>query len=245
MKPFNKLTLSLAIFLISLTASAQKSDSLRIQQKLDSLIMMQKQLTAMQKDIYEATVYVDPLANKKFGIEINPTSLFAGNFTGGIQLFGVDRKAEISIPVSYYKPLVLFSWGNEKEREDFDLNIDLQYRRFIGEHQNGFWFGGGFRFTMANEYIYSSSSYYDNNGYYQFKENSRYEKNNYFGLMAGIGYRYYTQSGFYWGVSFSGGKYLNVNTNENNNDSYNGNYSQPVRSEYFYDLEFLKVGFAF
>ena len=46
---------------ISLTVSAQKSDSLRIQQKLDSLIMMQKQLQAMQQDIYQATVYVDPL----------------------------------------------------------------------------------------------------------------------------------------------------------------------------------------
>lgn len=245
MKTALKFILAFTITLLTQTSFAQKSDSLRIQQKLDSLIMMQKQLTAMQKDIYEATVYVDPLANKKFGIEINPTSLFAGNFTGGIQLFSADRNAEISIPVSYYKPLVLFSSGSEKEHEDFDLSVDLQYRRFIGEHQNGFWFGGGFRFTMANEYIYSSSSYIDNNGFYQYKENSRYEKNNYFGLMAGIGYRYYTQSGFYWGVSFSGGKYLNVKKQDNNDNGYYGNYSEPVRSEYFYDFEFLKVGIAF
>lgn len=245
MKTFCNLTLSLALILTSISVSAQKSDSLKIQQKLDSLIMMQKQLTAMQRDIYEATVYVDPLKNKKFGIEINPTSLFAGNFTGGLQLFSIDRKAEISIPVSYYKPIVLFSWGNVGERQDYDLSIDLQYRRFIGEHQNGFWFGGGLRLTLANEYVYSSNSYYDNNGYYQFSDNSRYEKNNYFGLMAGIGYRYYTQSGFYWGVSLSGGKYLNVESVENNYNSFGDNSSQPIRSEYFFDMEFLKVGFAF
>jgi len=56
MKTFYNLTLSLALILTSISVSAQKSDSLKIQQKLDSLIMMQKQLTAMQRDIYEATV---------------------------------------------------------------------------------------------------------------------------------------------------------------------------------------------
>ena len=100
--------------LFSVTLTAQHSDSLRIQQKLDSLIVMQKQLKTMQEDIYKSTVYVDPLIGKKFGVEVNPASLFAGNFSGGIQLFDVDRKAEVSIPVSYYKPLELFFLGCRK-----------------------------------------------------------------------------------------------------------------------------------
>lgn len=221
---------------VTFTVSAQNLDSLKIQQKLDSLIVMQKQLKAMQNEIYKATVYVDPLIGKKFGIEVNPASLFAGNFTGGLQLFNLDRKAEISIPVSYFSPYKIFGEDNGES----ELNIDFQYRRFIGEHQNGFWVGGGARFTHANENEYFTK--WVSNEYYSYNSTeTRIVTNNYFGVMAGIGYRYYTQSGFYWGTSISAGKYLNVKSPDYNNSNYSGTY----RSSYFYDFELMKIGFTF
>ena len=68
--------------------------------------------------------------------------------------------------------------------------------------KTGFWFGGGARLTIANEYVYESNSYYDDNGYYVYNNNSHYEKNNYFGIMAGIGYRFYTQFRFLLGNKY-------------------------------------------
>ena len=183
------------LVLISVQSAAQTEQEQRIQAKLDSLILMQKQLKAMQQEIYNSTVYVDPLIDKRFGIEVNPMSFFAGNFTGGIQFFNLDRTAEISIPISFYRPVNWFDSNND----EYDFTIDLQYRKFPGEHQNGFWFGGGVRFTRANEMVRSNK--YINSGYDYgyYTSDYRMESNSYFGIMTGIGYRYYTQSGFYWG----------------------------------------------
>lgn len=223
---------SIILILISIQSVAQTEQEQKIQAKLDSLILMQKQLKSMQQDIYNSTVYVDPLKDKRFGIEVNPMSFFAGNFTAGLQLFDLDRTAEFSIPISYYHPIKFF----DSTDDEYEFSVDLQYRKFPGEHQNGFWFGGGVRYTLANELVRDSKYINSGYGYGYYDYTSHLEKKSYFGIMTGIGYRYYTQSGFYWGCSFSAGRYFNVHEST---EDYN------YRTPYFYDLELLKIGFTF
>jgi hypothetical protein len=208
------------------TIAAQENSG--IETKVDSVLIYQKLMMDYQQRMYAEVKYDDPLANKKAGIEFNPVytliaSAEKNNFalSGTYSRFDMDRKAELAFP---------FFYGKTEDNKLFTL--DAQYRKFIGKHQNGFYLSGGMRFAHVEGVDYD----YDYNGYY-YDEYERKVKTNKVGMMFGIGYRYFTKSGFYWGTSLSAGRYFN---GKNNIESgfLDG-------TKYIFDIEILKFGIAF
>ena len=203
--------------------------------KLDSVLLNQKKMMELQKIMYEEVRYVDPLAKKTFGIEFNPGYFLlatTGNYTvlsGGFSLFAVDRGAEIAFPV-FYKD------GIASESDPLKLfTIDAIYRRFLGAHQDGLYFSVGLRYA----YIDGRG---DELGGVSFgilhgDTGDRVVQKK-LGAHFGIGYRYFTRSGFYWGASVFYGRYFGA-------DERTVHGAGLDDSKVLLDVEILKFGFAF
>lgn len=208
--------------------------SLMGQNKMDSTVYsMRDSLEILTKRIerLEAIVnkkYTDPSENfkgKTIGFEINPSFLMFGNISGGVQLFSIDRTAEISIPFYYSNQNNSRSSYNYTLFSGSDLqsvfDIDIQYRKFLNKIQNGFWTGIGIKYTHLDM---GANSHYDD---------SNYENEDYYGLIFGVGYRTYSSNGFYYGISCMIGRYFEIGKE----DSLSGRM--------IFSLEFLKLGYAF
>jgi hypothetical protein len=174
-------------------------------------------------------VYSEPLADKTAGIEFNPAFLLlqsgddALGISAGVMFFAIDRKAEIALPVYYYDKS-----GKEALTH---LNVDLMYRRFIGKHQDGFHFSVGARYTYIKG---NTGSFQDIFG--MPATGTATQKK--FGAHFGIGYRYFTYSGFFWGTSVYVGRYFSKSQDD---------IARVVTddSKTILDFEILKIGYAF
>jgi len=174
---------------------------------------------------------IEPLANKKYGIEFSPIRLLWGwtgegigrytHLSGGFSLFAVDRHAEVAFPIL----CVLGTTYNVPFRF---LNIDATYRRFLGDQQGGFYLSGGLRYAYASGEELISYDVPAGNEIVQSK----------FGLYVGIGYRYFHHSGFYWGCNLVVGRYLG-------DDSRLVGDADISDEIFLIDSELLKIGYAF
>ena len=159
--------------------------------KMDTLLINQGQMLKNQEKILDEVVYIDPLDGKKIGIEVNPIGLLTSTvnsdgfaFRGGVSFFPSNKKAEIAFPIYYNSDMSIFNINTGVKV----LQIDAQYRGFVGKHRNGFYLSSGLR------YISTEGEFADDGGE--------------FGLTFGIGYRIYGSTGWYWGTSIYGGRYL-------------------------------------
>ncbi len=211
--------------------------SVTAQDNLDAIIAAKvDSILALQKKTYAEVKYVDPLSGKVFGIEFNPAYLLLASadhdrvISGTFSLFDIDRKAEIAIPFFYSnsRPFALFF---EPSRTKV-FTADVVYRKFIGAHQNGFYFSLGGRFASIEGETDREGDEYD---WYDDTYVPEIRKTRKFGVMAGIGYRFFAKSGFYWGTSLSAGRYLKGNMHMTSMDGGKG----------IIDFELLKFGFTF
>ncbi len=197
--------------------------------KLDTLVAGQKKIIDMQEKFY-AEVYSEPLADKSFGIEFNPAFLLiqsandAVGISAGLSFFSIDRRAEIVIPVYFYD-------RGDPNKPLTHTNIDVMYRRFIGKHQDGFHFSVGGRYTHIKGATgtFAQIFGFPPTGFVEQKK---------WGLHFGIGYRYFTYSGFYWGTALYAGRYFDKNEAD----------VADVMSDdgkMILDFEILKLGIAF
>jgi hypothetical protein len=223
----------IVLMLVSIPAKAQDSTN---SAKLDSLILYQKIMLDQQEKIYDELVrYREPLANKKFGIEFNPAYMIASIsrsyfvFSGGISLFSIDRKAEIALPI-------FFQNGKNNGGDFTEWDQDLIYRRFLSRHQDGFYFEGGVRYTHIRE-PYENWYYYDG---YNYRPSSSVNTTDKLGMMFGLGYRYFSTSGLYWGISIKYGAYFG-----HDDHHYDGVLLLANDSKTILDIEILKFGYAF
>ena len=102
-------------------------------------------------EILEEVKYIDPLEGKIFGVEINPiyTMIYdAAGFScsGTFSLFPKNQNAEIAFPFSY-KSLPVIDSGLPF------LNIDAQYRYFLGKHRKGIYIMTGLRFSGFEDHV--------------------------------------------------------------------------------------------
>lgn len=213
MKHITNILFSLLVLTIT-AAFAQDTDS-KTSAKVDSIYALQKKMYSETKNA--------PLEGKRFGIEINPFRILldddASTFSGTFSLFDVDRDAELAFPF-YYSNADGYSDINE-------VSIDAHYRYFLGNTQNGFYISAMARFSALEGYLNSSENIKD--------------KENKVGIGFGIGYRYFSYKGFYWGTSISLGRYLIGENNKFRNDLLDVD-ADPAR---FWDIEFFKFGYAF
>jgi len=148
----------------------------------DSLSVLIKERT----DLILEEVYIDPLAGKRFGIELSPlySMFFDDALSGSFSNFSLSDVAEITFPFSYRTYIETNDIGEKNER--IYSYLDAQYRFFLGKHRIGRWIGTGLRFCSDE----------DNEGSY-----------NKGGISFGFGTRIFSERGWYWGSSLYLGKY--------------------------------------
>ena len=148
----------------------------------DSLSVIIKERT----DLILEEVYIDPLVDKKFGIELSPLYLMYvhDGISGSFSNFNLSDVAEITFPFSYRTYQRKNELGEREER--YLTYLDAQYRFFLGKHRIGRWIGAGVRYCSDE----------DNEGSY-----------NKVGISFGIGTRIFSEKGWYWGSSLYLGKY--------------------------------------
>ncbi len=208
--------------------------------KLDTVLSNQKTMLEIQKRIYDEVKYEPPLANKKFGIELNLARLLVSSgqdfftLTGTVSFFDVIRSGEIAFPFFYQigkKEKSQFLSDKKYEVTLKLINLDATYRHFLGQYQDGFYFSTGVRYT----YIEGMEG--DDILFLSINQKNKESSINRFGAYFGLGYRYFTKSGFYWGVSLIYGRYFDVERN----------YQEVLidDTKTIIDVELLKFGIAF
>ncbi len=229
-----KIFLFCCLILCMLSSSVKAQDSIS-SAKLDSVLIYQKKILNQQEKIYDEVVrYKEPLKDKKFGIEINPAYILWSSassyfvLSGGFSFFDIDRNAEIACPFFFQNRTSLSSGNHQLTLWD----QDILYRRFLGQHQDGFYLEGGLRFThiegesgitILGIDVSSSDSIITTDK---------------LGGMFGIGYRYFSISGFYWGTSIVVGRYFS-------GDERSIKGATMDDTKFILDWEVLKFGFAF
>jgi hypothetical protein len=179
-----------------------------------------------------STSSMDPLAERKVGLEFSPIRLLLGwtdkgtgratHLSGAVSLFAIDRHAEVAFPI-------LVVLGNTNNIPFRILFVDATYRRFLGDRQGGFYLSGGGRYACASGEELLSYDFHTGNKVVRGK----------FGFYAGIGYRYFHKSGFYWGTNIIVGRYL-----DGNNPSRVGD-PDVDDGTFLIDSELIKIGYAF
>ena len=203
-----------------------------LETKIDTLIGNQKTMLQNQDKILKEVSYVNPLAGKTFGIEFNPALALIASadgstvLSGGFSLFSVNRKSEIAFPI-FYQNLT----GDNKRTS---LTIDSHYRYFLGKGQGGFYLSASVRYNYAK----GKEANVDL-GVIRFSIGETETINvNRFGAGFGIGYRYFSRSGFYWGTSLTLGRYFTGDDKQIEGETL-------TNGKAYFDIELLKFGFAF
>jgi hypothetical protein len=221
------------ILLLSILATALSvAQDSTAHAKLDSLLLYQKKLMELQKLTFEEVHYVEPLANRSVGIEFNPAYLLvatARNYvvlSGGFSLFAVDRRAELAFPLFYQ------DGTSDKNVPLKFFTADAIYRKFLGSHQDGFYLSLGLRYAriegVAGIEILGIPFGTTQNEIIQSKVGAHF----------GIGYRYFSRSGIYWGTSLVIGRYFG-------DDDRDVSGVTTDDSKILFDIEILKFGIAF
>jgi hypothetical protein len=225
-----------AIILIALVVllpqMSRSQDTTSTNSKIDTILSNSKKILDLQQKTYDE-IAQEPLANKHFGIELNPATLLVASandvfiLSGGFSLFAVDRHAEIAFPFFYQ--------NGAGKNNNYSLNLltlDAAYRRFLGRHQDGFYLSIGTRYTHIRGEEGPTFILF---GYDRPGATVTTSK---MGLYFGIGYRYFSESGLYWGFSISYGRYFS-------NDERDIKGITLDDSKILIDVELLKFGIAF
>lgn len=219
---------------LSSASAADRPEPATDSGKLDRLIegqgkVLEKQdkIIEKQERIYAQVTPSNPLAGKKYGIEFNPAYYFlaSGNndtvLSGGISFFGIDRQAEIAIPI-YYGDFGASDGLSDAYRI---FTVDAHYRYFLGPVQDGWYVSGGARYAR----IEGNSS----TGYPRKKITA--DK---LGLAFGVGYRVFSSKNIYWGTSLIVGRYYTGTDKE-----FEAICLDCEKT--LIDMELLKFGYAF
>ena len=216
-----------------------ENNNLYSNEKINSINITQKGNSKELNRNYEI-VKNNPLADKKWGIEINLIRLlfihtgqdeFAYTFSGGVSLFNINRQVELAFPIFY-------SHGKRKVENEYveslrQFTLDCHYRKFLGKTQNGFYVSG---FTR-----YANIRGTKEDDWYNYEE-PKHSIENKIGIGFGIGYRIFSEIGIYWGISISIGKYIIGENDIFDNDEL---FLFDNDIDMIYNLELLKFGWAF
>jgi len=170
-----------------------------------------------------------PLEGRKFGVEFNIARLLTysedwKSASGTFSYFDHKHNAEIAVPwlITAFKDT---DYNNIEIHLDV-IDVDLHYRKFLGEELGGFYLSGFGRVSYLNGLL-------DKEEYYK--------KTTKFGLGVGLGYRFFPKTQrYYWGAGLIVGRYI-TGDHEIYREAGFGIEDAP----YIVDIELLKFGYAF
>ena len=170
-----------------------------------------------------------PLEGRKFGVEFNIPRLLTysdswKSASGTFSYFDHEERVEIALPWLISNQT---ESGYAENSRHFDaVNLDIHYRKFLGEKMDGFYLSGFGRLSHLNGLL---------------ETKDKYEKSVKFGLGVGLGYRLFPTSGrYYWGIGLIVGRYVS-----GENEKYRSIDFALEDSPIIVDIEFLKFGYAF
>ncbi len=214
---------TLLIFLVTVSFVFSQQES-----KIDTVLQNQNKMLENQQKILQKVTWKDPLEGRYLGVEFSPALLLAGAgngdllLSGGVSLFNIVPQAEMAFPV-YYR--------NSDNENSSLLTIDAQYRLFFSKRR-GFYASAGARYARLK----------GSNGYYDGQTDEWIEIENVVlnraGIYFGIGYRYFSPLGIYWGASVILGTYLS-----DDSDKIDDYFMD--KSRMLFDVELLKIGYVF
>ncbi|MCD6233516.1 MAG: hypothetical protein J7K63_00540 [Candidatus Marinimicrobia bacterium] len=177
-------------------------------------------LLGMNKKDAITSVNKDSLDKKRYGVEINMAGLLMSTtgdiwITGTFTRFNVTNFLEIAFPYQYI---------NETETKYQAVIFDIQPRFYLQEKQEGIYLSVNFRY--ANEYGKGQLS-------------NRMRSINRYGPAFGVGARYFSEYGLYWGWSFYVGIYVFDSYEELEKDEIG------LTRDRYGNIELLKFGFYF
>jgi hypothetical protein len=226
---------SLQVFVLGAVCSLLILASVGLAQedaKIDTVLTNQKNMMTKLDKIYREVEYVDPLANRTAGVEFNPAYLLLASaddqlvFSGGFSLFSVNRNAEIAFPI-------FFEDAGNNDNDAVTFSVDSHYRHFLGRHQGGFYLSASVRY----QYLHGREGT-DEIPFLSIDTNGEKITLHKLGAGFGIGYRYFSRSGLYWGTSLTVGRYFTGTDKQIQGfDLLNG--------KGYIDVELLKFGIAF
>jgi hypothetical protein len=200
------------------------------------LLLLAGQLLSAESSEDADTEQIENHRDRNFGIEISPIFLILSekddlNIKGAFSLFNISKRLELAFPFEYIsrkdKEMLYYGFLADYNR----FTIDCIPRLFLKNEQGGFYFSAGLRYT----YEYGIDE--DLN---RVTPENKYNSNKKLGVSFGIGYRYFSPIGFYWGASLFGGKYFT--DNKIIIDNLTGTSMEP---DLFFMIELLKFGYAF
>jgi hypothetical protein len=157
-----------------------------------------------------------PGNGKNVGIAINPVLALFEWGSGEINLWSIDRSAEINIPIQYMNnPFFL-------DDDDSDVqyySIGIYYRRFFSEQQKGFFLQAGWKYDHAKA-----------------SDNFTTETGSIHSLLFGFGYRVIAKNGIFWGCGLSAGRAWGT-MKDTNGETIRG-------TGLTFDIDLFKFGFA-
>lgn len=169
------------------------------------------------------------LKGKQYGVEFNIPRLLTysdswKSMSGTLSYFNHKDHLEIALPwhLAFYTDSSINS-----EEEHYDVyNLDIHYRKFLGEAMNGFYLSGFTRLSYLNGIL---------------EDEDRYKKTTKLGLGVGLGYRIFPKNKrYYWGVGLIVGRYIS-----GENEIYREVGFAIEDAPFILDIEFLKFGYAF
>ncbi len=158
---------------------------------------------------------------RHFGLSFNPALLLAGMgynvlyLSGGVSLFNLAPHGEINFPVFF---------RNYKGENEKLLTVDMEYRLFFSRAKRRFYTSAGMRYARLE-------------GKREDNDSQRITIDKY-GAFFGIGYRYFSKIGIYWGSGLTLGTYFT-----DDSDKIKGAFMD--QGKFLFDFELLKIGYAF
>jgi len=170
-----------------------------------------------------------PLEGRKFGVEFNIPRLLTysdswQSASGTFSYFDHEDSVEVAFPWLVSNQKSSGYYGSDRH---FDvINMDIHYRKFLGDKMDGFYLSGFGRVSHLNGLL---------------DDEDRYKKTVKFGLGVGLGYRLFPISQrYYWGIGLIVGRYVS-----GENEIYQDVDFSLEDSPIIVDIEFLKFGYAF
>lgn len=169
-----------------------------------------------------ANTQLDP--DREWGVALNPFNLVVGSgLSTAFSHFNHDRAQEATVVIFY------------NDSEDVQHNrVEYHYRWFLGQQMKGTYFSAVARYNHMSGSCMGSCTYGDD-----------YSGENYTGsldragLGLGMGVRYFYSSGVYFGVGFVVGRYFVGERKDISSATGDGLVKE------FFDIHFLKIGYAF
>lgn len=169
-----------------------------------------------------------PLEGREYGVALNLTRFLTysdswKSASGSFSYFNQEEKIEIAFPwhIAHYTDQI------DEDEEHFDVyNLDIHYRKFLGEEMDGFYLSGFTRLSYLNGLASDEESYI---------------KTPKLGLGVGIGYRILPKTNrYYWGVGLIVGSYVLGDNYRYKHVGFGIEDAQII-----VDIELLKFGYAF